>query len=79
MVCDHCGQKSAKKRKVSKSYGKRSSLFIIEDVPVISCPSCGVTYLTAETLHEIHRIKVHRKSLAMKKSIPVARFQATCS
>jgi len=75
MICDHCGQEGAKERRVSKSYGKGASLFVIENVPVVSCSSCGVTYLSASTLHEIHRIKLHRKTIAKKKNIPVARFQ----
>ncbi len=31
-----------------------------------------------KNLHEIHRIKVHRKSPARKRSIPVARIQTAC-
>jgi predicted RNA-binding Zn-ribbon protein involved in translation (DUF1610 family) len=38
------------------------------------CPNCGESYLTAETLHEIERIKMHRKNLAKKRSIAVAEF-----
>jgi hypothetical protein len=30
-------------------------LLVIENVPVTSCPNCGESYLTAETLHEIER------------------------
>lgn len=75
MICDHCGKEGAKERRVSKSYGKGDSLFVVENVPVVSCPSCGVTYLTANTLHEIHRIKLHRKSMSKKKNIHVAKFQ----
>jgi len=51
-------------RRVSRSYGKGEGLLVIENVPVVSCPNCGEGYLTAETLHEIERIKLHRKSFA---------------
>jgi YgiT-type zinc finger domain-containing protein len=58
LVCDICGKEGAKIRHVSRSYGKGEDLLVIENVPVISCPHCGESYLTAETLHEIERIKL---------------------
>lgn len=42
-------------------------MLLIENVPVVSCPHCGEGYLTAETLHEIERIKLHRQSFAVKR------------
>ncbi len=74
MVCDVCGKQGAKIRHVSRSYGKGTKLFVIEEVPLVSCPHCGETYLTAETLHEIERIKRHRRSLAKERRIAVAMF-----
>ena len=55
MICDICGQEGARVRHVSRSYGKGEDLLVIEGVPVVSCPNCGESYLTAETLHEIER------------------------
>jgi hypothetical protein len=49
-------------------------LLIIENVPVISCPDCGESYVTAETLHEIERIKLHRKNFAAERPVPIANF-----
>lgn len=74
IVCDICGSEGAKLRFVSKSYGRGQTLFVIENVPVVSCPHCGESYLTAETLHEIERIKLHRQLLAEQRSVPVAIF-----
>jgi len=74
MICDICGKKGAEIRHVTRSYGTGANLLIIENVPVVSCPNCGETYLTAETLHEIERIKLHRKNLAKVKSIAVVEF-----
>ena len=74
MICDICGKKGAEIRYVTRSYGKGANLLIIENVPAVTCPNCGETYLTAETLHEIERIKVHRKNLAKLKSVAVAEF-----
>ena len=59
---------------VTKSYGKGNSLLIIENVPVISCPACGESYLTAATLRGIDNIKRNRKNLATERSVPVAVF-----
>ena len=74
MVCDICGNEGARVRHVSRSYGKGKNLLVIENVPVVSCPHCGESYLTAEALHEIERIKLHRQSFAQKRPIPVAAF-----
>jgi hypothetical protein len=45
-----------------------------ENIPVVTCPHCGESYLETETLHEIERIKLHRKSFAVKRTVPVAEF-----
>jgi 4-hydroxy-3-methylbut-2-en-1-yl diphosphate synthase IspG/GcpE len=47
-------------------------LLVIENIPVISCPSCGESYLTAETLHEIERVKRDRRRLAVERPVEVA-------
>ena len=74
MVCDICGQDGVRIRKVARTYGKGKNLLVIENVPMVSCPHCGESYLTAETLHEIERIKLHRKSLAVERSVDVVSF-----
>ena len=73
-ICDICGEIGAKVRLVSRSYGKGDDLLVIENVPVVSCPHCGVSYLTASTLHEIERIKLHRQSFAVSRPVSVATF-----
>ena len=72
--CDNCGKSGARIIHVSRSYGKGIGLLVIENVPVVSCPHCGESYLTAETLHEIERIKRHRQALAIPRAVPVAVF-----
>jgi len=74
MKCDISGKEGARSSRVTRSYGKGSALLVIENVPVASCPHCGESYLTAETLHEIERIKLHRRSLAVKRPVSVAEF-----
>ncbi len=74
MVCDICGKEGVRKRQVTRSYGKGDKLLVIENIPLISCPHCGESYFTAETLHEIERIKLHRQSFARKRQVAIAEF-----
>ncbi len=74
MKCDLCGQEGARVRRVTRSYGKGETLLVIEGVPVVCCLHCGESYLTAETLHEIERIKQHRRSCAQERPVKVAAF-----
>ena len=74
MICDICGDKSAKVRRVTRSFGRGKSAFLIEGVPVVNCASCGESYMTAETLKEIERIRMHWRELSVDKTVPVAKF-----
>ena len=74
MICEICGKNGAQIKYITRSYGKGAKLLVIENVPVVVCPHCGESYLTAETLHEIERIKLHRRSLAKPRNVAVASF-----
>ena len=74
VTCDLCGKKGARLRRVTKSFGRGQSAFLIEAVPVVSCPACGESYLTADTLNEIERIRARWRELTVDKKVPVARF-----
>ena len=74
LVCDICGKSGAQVRHVTRSYGKGANLLVVENVPIVVCPHCGESYLTAETLHEIERIKLHRRSFAKPRNVAVASF-----
>lgn len=74
MLCDICGKSGAQVRRVSRSYGSGDDLFVIENVPIISCPHCGESYLTAETLLELERINLHRRAWAQERPVAVAAF-----
>lgn len=74
MICDNCGKKGARIRYISRSYGKGENLLVIENIPLVTCPHCGESYFTAETLHEIERIKLHRASFAQERPVAVASF-----
>lgn len=74
MICDICGQEGAHTRRIARSYGKGRNLLVIENIPVVSCLHCGESYLTAETLHEIERLKLHRESLAVERPVAIVGF-----
>jgi len=74
MVCDICGKGAARIRLVTRSYGRGAELLVIENVPIVSCPDCGESYLTAATLHEVERIKRDRAQLATERNVAVAVF-----
>ena len=61
-------------RHVPRTYGKGDMLLVIEEVPVITCPHCGESYMTAKTLHALERIKAGRESIVAKRSVTVAEF-----
>jgi hypothetical protein len=46
----------------------------IEGIPLHSCPHCGEAYLTADTLHEIERIRALRKAVSVVRPVSVATF-----
>ena len=59
---------------VTRSFGKGSDLLVIENIPMWSCPACGESYFTAQTMHELERIKALRKSVAKPRNVAVASF-----
>ncbi len=72
--CDNCGKAGAIEKRITRIYGRGRNALVIENVPVIVCPHCGASYLEAKTLHEIERIKLHRKSFAKSQALDVATF-----
>ena len=72
--CENCGRIGVQVKPVTRTYGKGATLLVIENVPVLTCPHCGASYLTAQTLHEIARIKLHRRSLSKRRNVSVAAF-----
>jgi YgiT-type zinc finger domain-containing protein len=72
--CSVCGKPGVIHRRLAKIFGRGASLLVVENVPVVACPNCGESYMTADTLHEIERIKIHRRSLAKKRSVATVSF-----
>jgi len=72
--CNICGEAGVRTRRVTRSYRKGGELVVIENIPAHCCPHCGESYFTAETLHEIERLKRHHKSLAERQVVEVIAF-----
>jgi YgiT-type zinc finger domain-containing protein len=72
--CAFCGNAEVSLRHVTRSYRRGATLLVIENIPMFSCPRCGESYFTAETLHEVSRIKAKRRNMAALRTVPVAVF-----
>ena len=75
MICAYCHKEGARIRMQTQSIGRGDKLLVIEDVPVIHCPNCGESYLTAETLKKIEILRKDSKP-ATKRPVNVKRFAA---
>ena len=49
-------------------------MLVVEGIPMMTCPNCHESYFTAQTLHELERIKTTRKS-ATARRVSVAVFE----
>jgi YgiT-type zinc finger domain-containing protein len=74
LVCDVCGKPGARIRHVNETHGKGKDLLVIQNVPMVSCPNCGEAYFTAETLHELERLKRQRRALAVARPVEVLSY-----
>lgn len=74
MICGNCGKKGARIRRITRTMGRGRTTFLVENVPLVVCPSCGESYYTAETLKELERIRLHWRELTVKKPFPLATF-----
>ncbi|MBI3402539.1 MAG: type II toxin-antitoxin system MqsA family antitoxin [Acidobacteria bacterium] len=73
--CGICGKTGLLTRRVTRSYGRGNRLLVIENVPILACPHCGESYVTADTLHEIEQIKFHRRRMTTPRRVAVASFR----
>ncbi|MGH2359683.1 MAG: type II toxin-antitoxin system MqsA family antitoxin [bacterium] len=72
--CAVCAKPGIRLRHMTRSYGRGPRLLVVENVPVLVCPHCGESYVTADTLHALERIKLDRRKLAAPRRVAVATF-----
>ena len=74
LVCDVCGALAARIVKRPQLLGKGAKMTLVENVPVVICRHCGERYMTAETMHELDRIRLNRDRLSVPRRVAVAKF-----
>ncbi len=61
--CVHCGAGTLTIEEIARSFGCGDKLFIVENVPMWACTTCGESWFTAQTMHEIEGVKARRSAL----------------
>jgi len=74
MLCDCCGQKGAVNKRVTRSFGKGKGILVIEGIPMVVCSHCGQSYFTADTLHELERLRLHKENMGVQRVAPVIKY-----
>lgn len=74
MICDYCGKDGARLRYKTQVCGPKNDKFLVENVPVICCPHCHETYMTAQTAKSLDRLLQRRKELAYPQTFDVIEF-----
>jgi YgiT-type zinc finger domain-containing protein len=74
MICDCCGKEGVVTKRISRSFGSGADILVVDGVPMRVCPRCGESYFTAGTLHELERLKLHRKSVRAPRRAPVLQY-----
>lgn len=70
LICDVCGKEGAHIRRITRSYGKKDNLLVIEDVPIVNCPHCGESYMTAEQSMRLNELKCIERNLPKNVRCP---------
>lgn len=80
MTCKNCWRDGTYIHKITKAYGTGDRLVVIENVPVISCRSCGIDLLSADTLDRLHELRstlrAGRVGGSTQRLVNVADFEA---
>jgi YgiT-type zinc finger domain-containing protein len=75
--CANCGSERISIKLVTRTYGRGPGIVVIEDIPLVSCGKCGEVYFSAETMHEIERVRSHRKAFGASQTVTVAQLPIT--
>ncbi len=74
IICDCCGTPGVMLKHITRSFGKGSSVVVIDEIPLHVCRHCGESYFTADTLQEVERLRMHRAGLAVQCMAPVLAY-----
>ena len=77
-VCNFCGNKNFRDKKVEYIYKRDGQFLIVENVPCEECEYCGERYFKAEVLKKIEEdfkeIYTNKKKLKRQIKVPVEEF-----
>jgi YgiT-type zinc finger domain-containing protein len=74
MRCDNCGREGAREQRVTRTCGEDSELLVIEQVPIVTCPSCGESYMSAATLRHLEDLQDRGRRVAVARPVGVVQF-----
>lgn len=74
MICDYCGKDGAKRRYKTQVCGPKNDKFLVDKVPVVCCPYCHQTYMTAQTAKTLDQLVQQRRELARPQTLDVIEF-----
>ena len=73
-VCVNCGKHAAHEVRRDEIFGRGPEAIIIENIPVMQCHHCGLTWLEPEVSRRIDEICAHPEQYAEKEYRPVAKI-----
>jgi len=77
-ICNFCGNKSFRNKRVQYIYKHNGQFLIVENVPCEECEYCGEQYFKSEVLKKIERdfldIYSHKKKLKRRIEVPIEEF-----
>jgi YgiT-type zinc finger domain-containing protein len=74
IVCRNCGQRAARQIRRDEIYGRGPQAIIIENVPMIRCDNCGLTYLEPDVIRRIDEICAHPDKYTAQEYRPIAKI-----
>lgn len=82
MICKNCGKPGEYTGYIDMTFGEGDEQFIIQNVPVISCHSCGVDLLAAATLDRLEELWTFLRSNpgsgVNERGVKVTDYQQLC-
>ena len=73
-VCSFCGEQTARRVTKPHVFGRGAKMLVVEDIPTMTCSSCGQIYLTGDVLKMLEEILKNRSKYVTQRTVNVAEF-----
>ncbi len=73
-ICSNCGARAAREIRRDEIYGQGQTAVIIENVPMVQCYNCGMTYLEPAVIRAIDEICAHPERHTRTEYRPIAKI-----